>query len=99
MAMMVRGIAHAVAFTWRRRAQGGGAKLRQVISISRRIDSAPCHLQPYCVGVLQAAVLSLIHNVEAPALIVCAIRPTGNLIQMSIYAYTDYFLIDLLMIQ
>lgn len=38
------------------------------------------HLQSYCVGVLQAAVLALIQDVEASALVVCAVGPTGNLI-------------------
>lgn len=38
------------------------------------------HLQSYCVGVLQAAVLSLIQDIEAPALVVCTVGPTGNLI-------------------
>lgn len=80
MAMMVRGMAHAVAFTCRRGAQDGGGILRQNMSISGGMNSALRHLQSYCVGVLQAAVLSLIHNVEAPALVVCAIRATGNLI-------------------
>lgn len=38
------------------------------------------HLQSYCVGVLQAAILSLIQDVEASALVVCTVGPTGNLI-------------------
>lgn len=37
-------------------------------------------LQSYCVGVLHAAVLSLIQDVEASALVVCTVGPTGNLI-------------------
>lgn len=88
---MVRGMAHAVAFTWRRGARDGLAMLLQASSVSRGTNSALCHLQSYCVGVLQAAVLSLIHNVEAPALVVCAIRPTGNLVQIEyMHILSDY---------
>lgn len=39
------------------------------------------HLQSYCVGVLQAAILSLIQDVQASALVVCTVGPAGNLIQ------------------
>ena len=42
------------------------------------------HLQSYSVGVLQAAVLSLIQDVEASALVVCTVGPTGNLIYIYI---------------
>lgn len=36
-------------------------------------------MQSYCVGVLQAAVLSLVQDVEASALVVRTVGPTGNL--------------------
>lgn len=93
--MTVRGMAHAVALTWRRGAQDEGGMLRQAMSTSRGMNSALRHLQSYCVGVLQAAVLSLIHNVEAPALVVCAIRPTGNLTERSMYTLVAFLSITI----
>ena len=45
------------------------------------------HLQSYCVGVLQAAVLSLVQDVEASALVVRTVGPTGNLMYIYIYIY------------
>lgn len=66
-------------------------------SISRRMNGSLDYLQSYCVGVLQAAVLSLIQDVEPSALVVGAIGPTGNLIHVYIciyIIYVDYFVYD-----
>lgn len=41
-------------------------------------------LPSYCVGVLKAAILSLIQDVEASALVVCTVGPTGNLMDRSL---------------
>lgn len=86
IAITVRGMAHAVAFTCRKRTHHAGGLLQW--GKPTGMNSSLPHLQPYCVGVLQAAVLSLIQDVEASALVVRAVGPTGNLK----HTYIDIFI-------
>lgn len=69
--MIVRGIAHAVAFTYVEEKHHYGAGMLLLHNAQ--------YLQPYCVGVLQAAVIPLIQNVQTSALIICAVGSTGDL--------------------
>lgn len=72
MAMIIRGMAHAVAFTYRgwkkEKVMGwGGAAIEKEGGVS------------YRVGVVQAAIFLLIQDIEASALIVRAVGCTGDL--------------------
>lgn len=45
----------------------------------------------YCVGVLQAAIIPLIQDVEASALIICTVGSTGNLKRSKVAPHNQYY--------
>lgn len=70
---MVRGTAHAVAFTYME------GKPCQRANTLQFYEAAEHTVEPYCVGVLQAAVFPLIQDVQTSALIIRTVGSTGDL--------------------
>lgn len=75
--MIILGMAHAVAFTC---TEHEHTHTHTSTAAARaRSDARRHYPESYRVGVLQAAVLSLIQDVEASALVICAVGCTGDL--------------------